>query len=160
MPSSFTEYPLSEEIFICVGAAAISHANACASESDTRDFKRKRCIGKVSNRKRKNSFFWNTAMRIGRVGWKQTPSFWYWHQRESLAIQVKEDIFSIFGRLPRELMFLYYLDVRPFYKQVQAFKQKTHIVVGTPGRVLDHMERKHWIHLLSAILLLMKRMKC
>ncbi len=29
----------------------------------------------------------------------------------------------------------------PFKDQARELKQKTHIVVGTPGRVLDHIER-------------------
>ena len=30
----------------------------------------------------------------------------------------------------------------PFSKQEEELEQKTHIVVGTPGRVMDHIERE------------------
>lgn len=30
----------------------------------------------------------------------------------------------------------------PFYNQEKELKQKTHIVVGTPGRLIDHIERR------------------
>lgn len=69
-----------------------------------------------------------------------------------LAIQVKEDIFHI-GRYKRINVPVLF-GRSPFYKQVQALKQKTHIVVGTPWAVCWTIWNvKHWIHLLSVILL-------
>ncbi len=56
-----------------------------------------------------------------------------------LAIQVKEDIFNI-GRFKRLKVAAIY-GKSPFYNQEKELKQKTHIVVGTPGRTIDHLER-------------------
>ncbi|WP_432664441.1 DEAD/DEAH box helicase [Wukongibacter baidiensis] len=56
-----------------------------------------------------------------------------------LAIQVKEDIFNI-GRFKRIKVPAIY-GKSSFYKQEKELKQKTHVVVGTPGRIIDHMER-------------------
>ena len=56
-----------------------------------------------------------------------------------LAIQVKEDIFNI-GRFKRLKVPALY-GKSPFYNQEKELKQKSHVVVGTPGRVIDHMER-------------------
>lgn len=56
-----------------------------------------------------------------------------------LAIQVKEDIFNI-GRFKRLKVAAIY-GKTPFYDQEKELKQKTHVVVGTPGRVIDHIER-------------------
>jgi superfamily II DNA/RNA helicase len=56
-----------------------------------------------------------------------------------LAIQVKEDIFNI-GRFKRLKIAAIY-GKSPFYNQEKELKQKTHIVVGTPGRTIDHLER-------------------
>jgi ATP-dependent RNA helicase DeaD len=56
-----------------------------------------------------------------------------------LAIQVKEDIFNI-GRFKRLKVAAIY-GKSPFYDQKKELKQKTHVVVGTPGRVIDHMEK-------------------
>ena len=56
-----------------------------------------------------------------------------------LTVQVKEEIFHI-GRNKR----LKVPDVFggfPIDKQIRTLKQKSHIVVGTPGRVLDHIDR-------------------
>ncbi len=56
-----------------------------------------------------------------------------------LAIQVKEDIFNI-GRFKRLKVPAVY-GKSPFYNQEKELKQKTHIVVGTPGRLIDHLDR-------------------
>lgn len=57
-----------------------------------------------------------------------------------LAIQVKEDIFNI-GRFKRLKVSAIY-GKAPFYNQEKELKQKTHVVVGTPGRIIDHIERE------------------
>jgi ATP-dependent RNA helicase DeaD len=56
-----------------------------------------------------------------------------------LAIQVKEDIFNI-GRFKRLKVSALY-GKSPFYNQEKELKQKTHVVVGTPGRIIDHLEK-------------------
>ncbi|WP_050180510.1 DEAD/DEAH box helicase [Domibacillus robiginosus] len=57
-----------------------------------------------------------------------------------LAVQVKEDITNI-GRFKRTKAAAVY-GKSPFARQKLELKQKTHIVVGTPGRVLDHIEKE------------------
>ncbi|UCZ53929.1 DEAD/DEAH box helicase [Bacillus shivajii] len=56
-----------------------------------------------------------------------------------LAVQVKEDITNI-GRYKRVKAAAVF-GKQPFNKQKLELKQKTHVVVGTPGRVLDHIEK-------------------
>jgi ATP-dependent RNA helicase DeaD len=56
-----------------------------------------------------------------------------------LAVQVKEDITNI-GRFKRIKATAIY-GKEPFSKQKAELKQKSHVVVGTPGRVLDHIEK-------------------
>ncbi len=57
-----------------------------------------------------------------------------------LAIQVKEDMFHL-GRFKR-LKVAAVFGKAPFYLQEKELKQKTHVVVGTPGRLIDHLERE------------------
>ncbi|WP_174733600.1 DEAD/DEAH box helicase [Mesobacillus harenae] len=57
-----------------------------------------------------------------------------------LAVQVREDITNI-GRFKRIKAMAVY-GKEPFSKQREELKQKTHVVVGTPGRVMDHIERE------------------
>jgi len=56
-----------------------------------------------------------------------------------LAMQVKEDFFNI-GRLKRIKASAIY-GKAPFYNQKNELRHKTHVVVGTPGRVIDHLEK-------------------
>lgn len=56
-----------------------------------------------------------------------------------LAIQVKEDISNI-GRL-KKIRCAAIFGKQPFNDQVRELKQRVHIVSGTPGRVIDHIER-------------------
>ncbi|OLN22560.1 RNA helicase [Domibacillus antri] len=56
-----------------------------------------------------------------------------------LAAQVKDEITNI-GRFKRIKAAAVY-GKQPFSRQKLELKQKTHVVVGTPGRVLDHMEK-------------------
>lgn len=56
-----------------------------------------------------------------------------------LALQIKEDFFNI-GRFKRIKVLAVY-GKAPFYNQERELKQKTHIVVGTPGRIIDHIEK-------------------
>lgn len=56
-----------------------------------------------------------------------------------LAVQVKEDLLNI-GRFKR-IKVVSVFGKQPFSQQIRELKQKTHIIVGTPGRVLDHIER-------------------
>ncbi|MBU3181725.1 DEAD/DEAH box helicase [Clostridium psychrophilum] len=57
-----------------------------------------------------------------------------------LAIQVKEDIFNI-GRFKRLKVAAIY-GKSPFYNQKKELQQKTHVVVGTPGRIIDHLDKE------------------
>lgn len=56
-----------------------------------------------------------------------------------LAFQVKEDFTNI-GRYKR-IKATAVFGRQPFAGQKSELKQKTHVVVGTPGRVLDHIDR-------------------
>jgi ATP-dependent RNA helicase DeaD len=56
-----------------------------------------------------------------------------------LAVQVSEDISNI-GRFKR-IRAIAVFGKEPISEQERKLKQKTHVVVGTPGRVLDHIDR-------------------
>lgn len=56
-----------------------------------------------------------------------------------LAMQVQQEILDI-GKLKRIKAPALY-GKHSFRQQAQDLKQKSHVVVGTPGRVLDHLER-------------------
>ena len=56
-----------------------------------------------------------------------------------LAVQVKEDFINI-GRFKRVKAAAIY-GGHPFSVEKAELKQKTHVVVGTPGRVMDHIKK-------------------
>ena len=56
-----------------------------------------------------------------------------------LAVQVKDEVFRI-GRKKR-LKVAALFGGFPIDKQIQTLRQKNHVIVGTPGRVMDHLRR-------------------
>ncbi|BCJ94187.1 ATP-dependent RNA helicase DbpA [Anaerocolumna cellulosilytica] len=56
-----------------------------------------------------------------------------------LAVQIKEDFINI-GRFKRVKATAIY-GGHPFSVEKAELKQKTHVVVGTPGRVMDHIKK-------------------
>ncbi len=78
-----------------------------------------------------------------KVDWEENaPQALVLAPTRELALQIQEDFFNI-GRLKRLKVVALY-GKAPFMAQQKALKQKTHVVVGTPGRVIDHLERGTW----------------
>ena len=74
------------------------------------------------------------------VDWEQNkPQALVLTPTRELAVQVREDMFHI-GRFRRLKVAAIY-GKYPFHVQEKELKQKTHVVVGTPGRLIDHIER-------------------
>ncbi|MBM4763229.1 DEAD/DEAH box helicase [Bacillus sp. B15-48] len=74
------------------------------------------------------------------VEWKEKkPQALILTPTRELAVQVREDMTNI-GRFKRIKAISLY-GKEPFAKQKEELQQKTHVVVGTPGRVIDHIER-------------------
>lgn len=74
------------------------------------------------------------------VDWDQNkPQALVLTPTRELAVQVREDLFNI-GRFKRIKVAAVY-GKYPIHVQEKQLKQKTHVVVGTPGRLIDHIER-------------------
>lgn len=58
-----------------------------------------------------------------------------------LSIQVAEEI-SKLGRFKKGLQILPVYGGQPIERQLRALKKGVHVVIGTPGRVIDHIRRK------------------
>ncbi|MBN2797283.1 MAG: DEAD/DEAH box helicase [Clostridia bacterium] len=77
---------------------------------------------------------------IENVEWDEnTPQVLVLTPTRELAQQVGEEMFNI-GRLKR-MKVVTVFGKSPIHHQIRNLKEKTHIVVGTPGRVYDHIER-------------------
>ena len=69
-----------------------------------------------------------------------------------LAIQVSEELYKIgYGKRARVLAIFGGQDIN---RQIRALKRPPHIIVGTPGRLLDHINRKtmHLDHVQTVVL--------
>ncbi|PHV70541.1 RNA helicase [Sporanaerobium hydrogeniformans] len=78
-----------------------------------------------------------------RINWEENkPQALILTPTRELATQVSEDFFHI-GRFKRIKVVALY-GKAPFHLQAKQMKQKTHVVVGTPGRTLDHLEKGTW----------------
>ncbi|MHC5268367.1 DEAD/DEAH box helicase [Enterococcus sp. LJL98] len=74
------------------------------------------------------------------VAWEErAPQALVLTPTRELAMQIKEEIFNIgrYKRLKVEALF----GKTSFQSQVKSLKQRTHVVVATPGRLRDHIER-------------------
>ncbi len=75
-----------------------------------------------------------------KIEWEEnSPQVLVLTPTRELAVQVTEDISNI-GRFKR-IKAVAVFGKEPISEQERKLKQKTHIVVGTPGRVLDHIDR-------------------
>lgn len=70
---------------------------------------------------------------------KNLPQALVLEPTRELSVQVRDEIFYI-GRRKR-LKVPAVFGGFPIDKQIQTLKQKSHIVVGTPGRIMDHIRR-------------------
>lgn len=74
------------------------------------------------------------------VDWEENlPQVLILEPTRELSEQVRDEVFYI-GRLKRLKVAAVYGGF-PIDKQIQTLKQKSHIVVGTPGRIMDHIRR-------------------
>lgn len=74
------------------------------------------------------------------VDWEENkPQVMILTPTRELAMQVQQEILDI-GKLKRIKVPALY-GKQSFRQQEKDLKQKSHMVVGTPGRVLDHLER-------------------
>ncbi|HEY5525133.1 MAG TPA: DEAD/DEAH box helicase [Clostridium sp.] len=75
-----------------------------------------------------------------KISWEEnSPQALILAPTRELAIQICEDVKNI-GRFKRLKATAVY-GKSPFKDQARELKSKTHIVVGTPGRVLDHIDK-------------------
>ncbi|MFL0165776.1 DEAD/DEAH box helicase [Candidatus Clostridium helianthi] len=75
-----------------------------------------------------------------KVDWNENvPQILILTPTRELAVQVSEDITNI-GRFKR-IKAVSIFGKEPISEQERKLRQKTHVVVGTPGRIIDHLDR-------------------
>ncbi|HCW54851.1 MAG TPA: RNA helicase [Clostridium sp.] len=75
-----------------------------------------------------------------KIDWEENkPQVLVLSPTRELAVQVSDDFINI-GRFKR-IKCVPVFGKQPISEQARSLKQKTHVVVGTPGRILDHIDR-------------------
>ena len=135
---SFSNYALSKEVRRALTGLGYEHPTEVQGEVIPVALQKKDLVVKSQTGSGKTASFGIPLCEM--VEWEENkPQALILTPTRELAAQVKEDITNI-GRFKRIKATAVY-GKSPFARQKLELKQKTHIVVGTPGRVLDHIEK-------------------
>ena len=135
---SFKDYHLSDEILKALGGLGYEHPTEVQTKVIPLILERIDLVVKSQTGSGKTASFGIPICEA--VDWEENkPQALILTPTRELAVQVKEDITNIgrFKRIKATAVF----GKQPFAMQKAELKQKTHVVVGTPGRVFDHIER-------------------
>ncbi|MGG4489876.1 DEAD/DEAH box helicase [Metabacillus idriensis] len=135
---SFNDYKLSAEIVRALGSLNYTKPTEVQDKVIPVALEKKDLVVKSQTGSGKTASFGIPLCEM--VEWEENkPQALILTPTRELAAQVKEDITNI-GRFKRIKAAAVY-GKQPFDRQKLELKQKTHVVVGTPGRVLDHIEK-------------------
>jgi superfamily II DNA/RNA helicase len=135
---NFTDYTLSDEIVRALESLGYQRPTEVQREVIPVALKKRDLVVKSQTGSGKTASFGIPICEM--VDWEENkPQALILTPTRELAVQVKEDITNI-GRFKRIKATAVY-GKHPFALQKAELKQKSHVVVGTPGRVLDHIEK-------------------
>lgn len=135
---SFKDYQLSDEIVKALDSLEYENPTAVQRKVIPLALEKKDLVVKSQTGSGKTASYGIPICEL--VDWKENkPQALILTPTRELAVQVKEDFLNI-GRYKRIKATAIY-GKQPFAMQKTELKQKTHVVVGTPGRVLDHIEK-------------------
>jgi len=135
---NFKEYQLSDELIKAISLLNFNSPTRVQEQVIPAVLAKKDIIVKSQTGSGKTAAFAIPICEL--VDWEQNkPQALVLTPTRELAVQVREDVFHI-GRFKRLKVAAIY-GKYPFQVQEKELKQKTHVVVGTPGRLIDHIER-------------------
>ncbi|MBP0726558.1 DEAD/DEAH box helicase [Bacillus sp. RG28] len=135
----FSDYLLSKEIIRALDSLKYENPTEVQREVIPVALEKKDLVVKSQTGSGKTAAFGIPICEM--VDWEENkPQALILTPTRELAVQVKEDITNV-GRFKRIKATAIY-GKEPFARQKIELKQKTHVVVGTPGRVLDHIEKE------------------
>ena len=136
---NFNDYKLSEDIIKAIDLLAYKSPTKVQGKVIPVALKGQDIVVKSQTGSGKTASFAVPVSEL--IDWEENkPQALVLTPTRELAMQVREDFFNI-GRFKRLKVVAVY-GRAPFHKQQQALRQKTHVVVGTPGRIIDHIERE------------------
>lgn len=135
----FSSYKLSEEILETLRLLGYEKPTGIQQEVIPAMLDGKSVVGKAPTGSGKTAAF---AIPIcEKAIWEENlPQALVLEPTRELTVQVQEEFFHI-GRKKR-LKIPAVFGGFPIDKQIRTLKQKSHIVIGTPGRVMDHIRRE------------------
>ncbi|MDQ0970149.1 ATP-dependent RNA helicase DeaD [Neobacillus niacini] len=134
----FEDYSLSEEIRRALTVLKYENPTEVQTEVIPKALKKQDLVVKSQTGSGKTASFAIPICEM--MEWEEKkPQTLILTPTRELAVQVRDDITNI-GRFKRIKAMAVY-GKEPFSKQKEELKQKTHVVVGTPGRTIDHIER-------------------
>lgn len=139
MTIEFYNYGLSEEILEALEGLGYKRPTAIQREVIPPMLAGRNVVAKAPTGSGKTAAF---AIPIcENIQWEENaPQALVLEPTRELAVQVSEEMFQI-GRKKRLKVPAVFGGV-PIDKQIQTLRQKSHIVAGTPGRVMDHLRRE------------------
>lgn len=134
----FSDYKLSEEIIKALNSLGYETPTEVQSKVIPFSLEQKDLVVKSQTGSGKTAAYGIPLCEL--VTWNENkPQALILTPTRELALQVNEDLMNI-GRFKRIKSTALY-GKSPFHIQRAELKQRTHMVVGTPGRVMDHIER-------------------
>lgn len=134
----FTDYKLSEDIMTALKSLGYEKPTEVQSKVIPLVLEKKDLVAKSQTGSGKTASYGIPICEL--VDWLENkPQALVLTPTRELAVQVKDDLTNI-GRLKRIKATAIY-GKQPIAIQKTELKQKNHVVVGTPGRVFDHIER-------------------
>ena len=139
MTNEFYKYELSEEILESLNGLGYNKPTSIQQKVILPMLAGKNVVVKAPTGSGKTAAF---AIPICEsISWEENaPQALIIEPTRELAVQVSEEMFYI-GRKKR-LKVPALFGGFPIDKQIQTLRQKTHIVTGTPGRIIDHLGRE------------------
>lgn len=134
----FTDYKLGEEILRALSSLGYETPTEVQAEVIPVALEKQDLVVKSQTGSGKTAAYGIPLCEL--IDWNENkPQALILTPTRELALQVNEDITNIgrFKRIKATPLF----GKHPFHIQKAELKQRTHMVVGTPGRVLDHIER-------------------
>lgn len=136
--NKFSSYSLSEEIIEALTLLGYTEPTEVQAAVIPAALEGKNIVAKFSTGTGKTAAF---AIPIcEQLCWEEnSPQALVLEPARELAVQVRDEIFYIGRR--RRIKVPAVFGGFPIDKQIQTLRQKSHVVVGTPGRVMDHIRR-------------------
>ncbi len=136
----FSELSLSSEMQQAVDAMGFIEASPIQAEAIPQLLKGHDVIGQAQTGTGKTAAFGIPLLEKLDVNTKATTALVMCPTRE-LAVQVAQELKKL-SRFKKGVVVLPVYGGEQIMKQINALKRPVHVIVGTPGRIIDHLERR------------------